>query len=57
MKRWELRRHIQETRPFELLTFTMILLEKLCDKGILTDDELMQMLKDQQNMSDPVRYE
>lgn len=57
MRRWEIRRYIQETRPFDLLLFTTVLLEKLSDKKIITDEEIMGMIEDQRRLADQAHYE
>jgi hypothetical protein len=57
MRRWEIRRYIQETRPFDLLLFTTVLLEKLSDKKILSDEEIMTMFEDQRRLADQAHYE
>jgi hypothetical protein len=57
MRRWEIRRYIQETRPFDLLLFTTVLLEKLSDKKILSDEEIMNMFEDQRRLADQAHYE
>jgi len=57
MRRWEIRRHIQETRPFDLLLFTAVLLEKLSEKNVFTDDEIMGMFEDQRRLAEQAHYE
>ena len=39
MRRWEIRRYIQDTKPFEPELFMAVLLEKLSDKNILSDQD------------------
>lgn len=57
MRRWEIRRYIQETRPFDLLLFTAVLLEKLSDKKILSDEEIMELIEDQRALAEQAHYE
>ncbi len=57
MRRWEIRRYIEETRPFDLLLFTTVLLEKLSDKKILSDEEIMAMIEDQRRLAEQAHYE
>jgi len=57
MRRWEIRRLVQETRPFDQLLFIAVLVEKLSDKGILSDDEIMAMFQDQRRLAEQAHYE
>lgn len=57
MRRWEIRRYIQETKPFDLLLFTTVLLEKLSDKKILSDEEIMGLIQDQRRLAEQAHYE
>lgn len=57
MRRWEIRRQIQSTHPFDLSTFAIILLEKLMEKGLVSDEEFMEMLREQVAMADVTHYE
>jgi hypothetical protein len=57
MRRWEIRRYIQETRPFDLLLFTAVLLEKLSDKMILSDEDIMELIEDQRALAEQAHYE
>ncbi|MBV8155307.1 MAG: hypothetical protein JO029_13330 [Candidatus Eremiobacteraeota bacterium] len=56
MKRWEIRRHFQETRPFDMRHFLIILMEKLTEKGIISDEEFIQMLTDQQLLAENIPH-
>jgi hypothetical protein len=57
MRRWEIRRYIQETQPFDLLLFTCVLVEKLSEKKIFSDTEIMDMIEDQRRLADQAHYE
>lgn len=57
MRRWEIRRLIQETRPFDQMLFLAVLVEKLCDKNVLTDDEVMGIFEDQRRLAEQAHYE
>ena len=57
MRRWEIRRLIQETRPFDQLLFMAVLIEKLTDKKVLTDEEVMGMFDDQRRLAEQAHYE
>jgi hypothetical protein len=57
MRRWEIRRYIQETRPFDLLLFTAVLLEKLSDKKILSDEDIMELIENQRALAEQAHYE
>lgn len=57
MRRWEIRRLVQETRPFDQLLFIAVLVEKLSDKKILTDEEIMAMFDDQRRLAEQAHYE
>ena len=57
MRRWEIRRHMQETRPFDLLLFTAVLVEKLTDKNLVTDEEIMDMFDAQRRLGEQAHYE
>jgi hypothetical protein len=57
MRRWEIRRLIQETRPFDVLLFTAVLIEKLSDKKILSDEEIMAIFEDQRRLAEQAHYE
>lgn len=57
MRRWEIRRYIQETLPFDAPLFVAVLLEKLSDKRVLSDEEIMDMIQDQRLLADQAHYE
>ena len=57
MRRWEIRRLIQETRPFDHLLLTCVLLEKLTEKKILSDEEVMNLFDDQRRLGEQAHYE
>lgn len=57
MQRWEIRRYVQDTRPFDPLLFITVLLEKLSDKNILSDEDIMSMIEDQCRLADQAHYE
>lgn len=57
MRRWEIRRLIQETRPFDVLLFMAVLVEKLSDKKILSDEEIMGIFEDQRRLGEQAHYE
>lgn len=57
MRRWEIRRLVQETRPFDQLLFIAVLIEKLSDKKILSDEEIMSMFDDQRRLAEQAHYE
>jgi hypothetical protein len=57
MRRWEIRRLMQETRPFDNLLFMAVLVEKLTDKKMLTDDEVMGLFEDQRRLAEQAHYE
>lgn len=57
MRRWEIRRYTQETQPFDPLLFIAVLLEKLSEKKILSDEEIMEMIEDQRLLADQAHYE
>jgi hypothetical protein len=57
MQRWEIRRYVQETQPFDPLLFLAVLLEKLSDKKILSDEEIMDMIGEQSRLADQAHYE
>ena len=57
MRRWEIRRLVQETRPFDQLLFIAVLIEKLSDKKILSDEEIMGMFDDQRRLAEQAHYE
>lgn len=56
MRRWEIRRHFQETRPFDQLLFLTVLIEKLMDKKVLDDGEFIQMLRDHQMLLEQIPH-
>jgi hypothetical protein len=56
MRRWEIRRHFQETRPFDHLLFLAVLVEKLMDKGIMEDPDFMEMLRDHQLLTEQIPH-
>lgn len=57
MRRWEIRRLVQETRPFDQLLFIAVLIEKLSDKKVLSDEEIMAMFDDQRRLAEQAHYE
>ncbi|HEY1975133.1 MAG TPA: hypothetical protein VGG89_01140 [Candidatus Baltobacteraceae bacterium] len=57
MRRWEIRRLVQETRPFDQLLFIAVLIEKLSDKKILSDEEIMDMFQEQRRLAEQAHYE
>ena len=57
MRRWEIRRYIQETRPFDDLLFLCAMLEKLSERKLITDEDIMNMLEDQRRMAEQPHYE
>lgn len=57
MRRWEIRRYIQETTPFDVMLFTAVLLEKLSDLKILSDDDIMGLIQDQRGLAEQAHYD
>lgn len=57
MRRWEIRRLVQETRPFDQLLFIAVLIEKLSDKKVLSDEEIMDMFQEQRRLAEQAHYE
>lgn len=57
LRRWEIRRRIQETHPFKLATFITVLIEYMLEKGILTDQRFLDMLAETSAMTDQIHYE
>jgi hypothetical protein len=56
MRRWEIRRMIQETQPFDPLLLLVVTIEKLMEKGILNDEDFCEMLRDQVAMAESVPH-
>lgn len=57
MRRWEIRRHIQGTAPFDPQLFMAVLLEKLSDHKILSDEDILHMIEDQRHLADQAHYD
>jgi len=57
MRRWEIRRLMQEIRPFDNLLFTASLVEKLSEKNILSDEEIMGIFDDQRRLAEQAHYD
>ena len=57
MRRWEIRRYIQDTTPFDLMLFTTVLLEKLSELKILTDEDIIVLIQDQRRLAEQAHYE
>ena len=56
MQRWEIRRYIQDTKPFDVLLFTTVLLEKLSDKNILSDADILALIEGQRGLAEQPHY-
>ena len=56
MKRWEIRRHIEQTHPFDAILFVTVLVEKLMDAGVLSDAEFLEMLSHQQGLAEQIPH-
>ena len=57
MQRWEIRRYIQDTKPFDVLLFTTVLLEKLTDKKILSDEDIIHLIEAQRGLAEQAHYQ
>ncbi|HKE37434.1 MAG TPA: hypothetical protein VKB39_08375 [Candidatus Baltobacteraceae bacterium] len=48
---------MQEIRPFDNLLFTASLVEKLSEKNILSDEEIMGIFDDQRRLAEQAHYD
>ncbi|MBV8583106.1 MAG: hypothetical protein JO241_03845 [Candidatus Eremiobacteraeota bacterium] len=51
MNRWEIKRQIESMQPIVMNAIVATILQRLADKNVFTEDEIMQIVVDANRMS------